>query len=110
MKLQDQLLASKLVVYALLHEFANIDNIYESYKPIIKSAVQLLKTDLENPESKRSLLPFLGDASKRLADTATTRDTCKIKQYVNQLIQVQSKYQETSPCNFYLNVTTYATK
>ena len=35
----------------LLDEFANIDNIYESYKPTIKSAVQLLKTDLENPKA-----------------------------------------------------------
>ena len=46
--LQDQLLASQLVVNALLDEFANIDNIYESYKPTIKSAVQLLKTNSEN--------------------------------------------------------------
>ena len=48
-KLQDQLLASQLVVYILLDEFVNIDNIYESYKPTIKSAVQLLKTNSENP-------------------------------------------------------------
>ena len=46
--LQDQLLASQLVVKTLLDEFANIDNIYESYKPTIKSAVWLLKTNSEN--------------------------------------------------------------
>ena len=32
-KLQDQPLASQLVLNALLDEFSNIDNIYESYKP-----------------------------------------------------------------------------
>ena len=42
------MLASQLVVSALLDEFANIDNIYESYKPTIKLAVWLLKTDAEN--------------------------------------------------------------
>ena len=46
-KLQDQTLASHLVVNALLDEVANIDSIYESYKATIKSAVWLLKTDLE---------------------------------------------------------------
>ena len=40
LKLQDQLLASQHVVNALLGEFANIDNVYESYKATIKSAVQ----------------------------------------------------------------------
>ena len=34
-KLQDQPLASQLVVNALLDEFANIDNIYESCKPTV---------------------------------------------------------------------------
>ena len=48
-KLQDQLLAFQPVVNALLDEFANRDNIYESYRPIIKSAVWLLATDSENP-------------------------------------------------------------
>ena len=95
MKLQDQHLASKIVVNALLDEFASIDNIYESYKPTIKSAVQLLKTNSENPQSKRSLLPFLGDALKWLTGRATTRDTWEIKQCVNQIIQAQSKQQET---------------
>ena len=83
--------ASQLVVNALLHEFPNIDNIYDSYKPTIKPAVQLLKTNSENPQSKRSLLPFLADALKWLTGQATTRDTQEIKPHVNQLIQVQSK-------------------
>ena len=94
-KLHDQMLASQLVVNARMDEFANIDNIYGSYRPTIKSAVQLLNADYENQQSKRSLLPFLGDVLKWLTGTATTRDTWEIKQHVNQLIQAQSKQQET---------------
>ena len=63
-KLQDQPLASQLVVNALMDKFASIDNIYESYRPTIKSAVWLLKADSENQQSKRSLLPFLGEVLK----------------------------------------------
>ena len=48
-KLQDQLLVSQLAVSSLLDEFANIDNIYESYKLTIKSAVWLPETNSENP-------------------------------------------------------------
>ena len=48
LKLLDQLLASQLVLNALLDEFSNMDGIYESYKPTIRSAVQVLKTDSEN--------------------------------------------------------------
>ena len=48
LKLQDELLACQLVVNALLDEFANIDNTYESYKHTIKSEVWLLKTNSEN--------------------------------------------------------------
>ena len=78
-KLKDQPLTSQLVVNDLLDESANIDNICESYKPTIKSAVQLLKTNSENTPSKRSLSSFLADALKSLTGTATTRDTWKIK-------------------------------
>ena len=92
---QDKLLASQLVVNALMYEFTNIENICKSYRPTIKSAVWLLKADSENQWSKRSLLPFLGDAIKWFTGTATTRDTQEIKQNVNQLIQAQSKQQET---------------
>ena len=48
-QLQGQSLASQLVLNVLLDEFSNIDNIVESYKPCIRSAVQLLRTDSENP-------------------------------------------------------------
>ena len=90
-KLQDQLLASQHVVNALTDEFANMGNIYESYRPTIKSAVWLLKADSENQQFKRSLLPFLGDALKWLTGTAVTRNTWEIKQHVNQLIQAEVK-------------------
>ena len=46
--LQDQPLTSQLVANAFLYELADIDNMYESYKPTIKSAVQLLETNSEN--------------------------------------------------------------
>ena len=79
-KFQDQLLASQLVPNALLDEFSNIDNIYESCRPTILSAVQLLKTNSKNtspPEnlgSKRSLLSFSGDALKWLTGTDTMKE------------------------------------
>ena len=86
-KLQGQLLESHFVLNALLDEFSNFDGIYKSYKPTIQSAVQLLKTEsefknlspTENPQSERSILPFLGDALKWLIDTATTKATWEIK-------------------------------
>ena len=77
-KLQDQLLASQLVVSALLDEFAKIDNIYEPYKTTLKSAVQLPITDSENMCLKRSLLPFLMRCIKWVTGTATTRDMWEI--------------------------------
>ena len=88
---------------AILDEVSNKDTIYESYKPTIDTAVQLLKTELElknmsppkSPQSKRSLLPFLGYAIKWLTGTATMRDTQEIKQCVNQLIQDLTKQQKS---------------
>ena len=78
-----------------MDEFANIYNVYKSYSPTIKLAVWLLKADSKNWWSKRSLLPFLRDVFKWLTGKATIRNTWEIKQHVNQLIQAQSKQQET---------------
>ena len=63
----------------------------------------------ENPQFKRSLLPFLGGALNWLTGRVTTRDTMEIKQHVNQLIQAQTKQQET-PVHVIsiLNITRYA--
>ena len=58
-----------------------------------------------NNHLKRSLLPFLGDALRWLAGTATTKDVSSIKECVNQLIEAQST-QETLV--HILNITQYA--
>ena len=75
---------------------------YDSCRPIIISAINLLNTDPSfhglmnsNTHHKRSLLPFLGDALRWLTGTATTKYVNSIKQHVNQLIETQSTQQET---------------
>ena len=96
-KLQQQLYVFNFMVNALLGEFSHIENIYQSYEPIILTAIQLLRNKPvmdklmtpDNPQPKRSLLPFLGDALHWLTGMATTKDTTEIKQQVNSLIQKQ---------------------
>ena len=75
---------------------------YNSCKPTIISAINLLNTDPSfsghihnNTHHKRSLLPFLGDALRWLTGTATTKDVNSIKEHVNQLIETQSTQQVT---------------
>ena len=59
--------------------------------------------------TKRSLLPFLGDALSCHTRTATTRDVRDIKKRVNQLIKTQIQQQETLVHVIsVLNVTRYA--
>ena len=54
-------------------------------------------------------MPFLGDALRWLAGTATTKDVNSIKAHVNQLIETQSAQQETLVHIIsILNVTRYA--
>ena len=89
---------------------------YNSCKPTIISAINLLNTDPpfdghinSNTHHKRSLLPFLGDALGWLSGTATTKDDSSIKEFVNQLIETQSPLQETLVhIVSVLNVTRYA--
>ena len=83
-------------------ELTNINDIYDSCKPTIISAINHLTTDPSFDEHvngntchKRSLLPFLGDALRWLTGTATTKDVNSIKECVNQLIETQSTQQET---------------
>ena len=72
---------------ALLGKFSNIDNIYQLYEPTIQIAMQLLGTEpvldklttSDNPQPKRSILPFLGDVLNWLMGMATTKDTMEIK-------------------------------
>ena len=65
-------------------ELANIEDMYNSCKPTIISAINLLST---NPSfdrqsqshtcCRRSLLPFLGDTLRWLMGTATTKDVTR---------------------------------
>ena len=89
---------------------------YNSCKPTIISAINLLNTDPSfdgqinsNNCHKRSLLPFLGDTLRWLTGTATTKDVSGIKEHVNQLIEAQSTQQETLVhIVSILNITQYA--
>ena len=94
-------------------ELSNIQDIYQSTKTTITSAINLLnsnqlQTDIQH---KRSLLPFLGTTLSWLMGTTTTKDIHSIKTRINQLIATQS-----SQCNTLvhvvsiLNVTRYATQ
>ena len=83
-------------------ELTTINYMYNSCKPTIISAINLLNTDPSldghinsNTHCKRSLLPFLGNALRWLTGTATTKDVNSIKEHVNQLIGTQSTQQET---------------
>ena len=99
-------------------ELSNIEDIYNSGKTTIISAIKLLQS---NPSfdgqsqphicHRRTLLPFLGDALSWLTGTATTKDINSIKTWIKQLIATQSSQQETL-VNIIsiLNVTRYATQ
>ena len=73
-------------------EVTTINDMYNSCKPTIISAINLLNTDPSfdghihsNTHHRRSLLPFLGNALRWLTRTATTNDVNSIKECVNQL-------------------------
>ena len=99
-------------------ELSNIEDIYNSGKTTIISAIKLLQS---NPSfdrqsqphicHRRSLLPFLGDALSWLTGTATTKDINSIKTWINQLIAKQSSQHETLVHIIsILNVTRYGTQ
>ena len=78
-------------------ELTTINDMYNSCKLTIISAINLLNTDPSfdghihsNIHHRRSLLPFLGNAPRWLMGTATTKDVNSIKECVNQLIETQS--------------------
>ena len=90
---------------------------YNSCKPTIISAVNLLNTDSSfdghmhsKTDHRRSLLPFLGNALRWLTGTATIKDVNSIKEYVNQLIETQLVQQETLVHIPILNVTRYTAR
>ena len=79
--LQQKLLAAQYLLSALQVELTNLDIIYTSYKPQICTATQLPQREpsfkgmsTSNMCTKRSLIPFLGDALSWLTGTATTRE------------------------------------
>ena len=91
---------------------------YNSCKPTIISAINLLNTDPSfdghinsNTHCRRSLLAFLGNTLRWLTGTATIMDVNSIKEHVNQLTETQSTQQETLVhIVSILNVTRYATQ
>ena len=93
-------------------ELSNIEDIYNSGKTTIISAIKLLQSQPQTHiHCRRSLLPFLGDALSWLTGTATTKDINSIKTRINQLITTQSSQQETLVHIIsILNVTRYATQ
>ena len=83
-------------------ELDTINDMYNSCRPTILSAINLVNTDPSldghmnsNTHHKRSLLPFLGDALQWLIGTAMTKDVNSIKAHVNQLIETQLTQQDT---------------
>ena len=103
---------------ALQAELTNLEGIFTSYKPLILTATKFLSREPtfhavspSKRHTRRSLLPFLGDALSRLTGTATTKDVSSIKYRVNQLIAMQHKQQETLVHIIsVLNVTRYTTQ
>ena len=107
-----------IIISVLQAELTNLDSIYACYKPLILRATQHLRRELTfdgvspfNRHTKRSLLPFLGDALSWLTRTATTKDVRSIKNRVNQLIATQHHQQEALVHIISIfNVTRYATQ
>ena len=105
------------MISTLQAELTNLDSIYTSYRPLILVATQLLRRepsfDRVSPvkrHTRRSHLPFLGDAISRLTGPATTRDVNSIKKTLNQLIATQHKKHTLVHIISLLNVTRYTTQ
>ena len=99
--------SSQLPTISIKSELANLDSIHTCYKPLILTATQILKREpsfngmsLLNRCTKRSLLPFLGDALIWLTRTAMTKDVRDIKSRVNQLTETQTHQQDTLVMSF----------
>ena len=83
-------------------ELTNTEDIYNSCKTTIISAIDLLHTNpsldgqlQSHIHHRRSLLPFLGEALRWLMGTAATKDINSIETQINQLVVTQSSQQET---------------
>ena len=114
--LSDQPTAPNHLLSPLQVELTTVNDMYNSCKPTIISAINLLNTDPScdghihsNTHHRRSLLPFLGHALRWLTGTVTTKDVNSIKECVNQLIETQLTQQDTLVHVIsILNVTRYA--
>ena len=114
--LQQKPLVPSYLLSALQTELASLNSIYTSYKPLILIATQLLQRETSfngistfSKYTKRSLLPFLGDALCWLTRTAMTKYVRDIKRRVNQLIETQTHQQDTLVHVIsILNITRYA--
>ena len=104
------------LISALQAELTNLNDICTSYKPIIIMAINLLDTEPSfngtsnyNKCTRRSLLPFLGNALHWQTGITTTKDVTSTKKRVNQLITTQTMQQEgTVHIVSILNGTRYA--
>ena len=117
LQFQSQLPAAPThLISPLQVELITINDMYDSCKPTIISAINFLNTDPSfdghinsSNHFKRSLLPFLGDALRWLTGTAITKDVNSIKKQVNQLTEAQSTQPETlEHIVSILNITKYA--
>ena len=115
--IQQKPLAPTHLISTLQAEFTNLDSIYTSHKPLISAATHLLKKgpsfdgiSTSNWCTRRSLLPFLGDALSWLTGTATTKDVSSINKRINQLITTQNTQETLVHIICVLNITRYATQ
>ena len=100
--LDQQPSAQAQLLSVLQVELSNIEDIYNSGKTTIISAIKLLQSNPSfdgqlqpHTHHRRSSLPFLGDALSWLIGTGTTKDINSIKTRINQLTTTQSLQQET---------------
>ena len=100
--LNQQLSALTHLLSMLQIDLTNTEDMCNSCKTTITSAIDLLHTNpsfdgqsQSNICHRRSLMPFLGDALRWLTGTATAKDVNNIKMRINQLIVTQSSQQET---------------
>ena len=115
--IQQKPLAPTHLISTLQAKLTSLDSIYTSYRPLILAATQPLKKEppfdgvsTSDRHTRRSLLPFLGDALSWLMGTAMTKDVSSIKKRVNQWIIVQNTQETLVHIIFVLNIARYATQ
>ena len=106
--------ATTQLLSTLQLELSNINDIYNSGKTTITSAIKLLQSNQPWTHicHRRSLLPFLEDALSWLTGTATTKDIHSIKPRINQLIDYTGITMQKTLVHIMsiLNITRYTTQ